>query len=33
MDVKGDIYEGLLEKNAEDVRGGARIPAGGVQHS
>ena len=23
MDVKGDIYEGLLEKNAEDVRGGA----------
>lgn len=22
-DVKGDIYEGLLEKNAEDVKGGA----------
>ena len=22
-DVKGDIYEGLLQKNAEDVRGGA----------
>jgi type I restriction enzyme M protein len=23
MDVKGDIYEGLLARNAEDVRGGA----------
>ena len=23
MDVKGDIYEGLLEKNAEDVKSGA----------
>jgi len=23
MDVKGDIYEGLLQKNAEDVKGGA----------
>jgi len=23
LDVKGDIYEGLLEKNAEDVKGGA----------
>jgi len=23
MDVKGEIYEGLLEKNAEDVKGGA----------
>ncbi len=22
-DVKGDIYEGLLEKNAEDVKSGA----------
>ena len=22
-DVKGDAYEGLLEKNAEDVKGGA----------
>src|SRR5579872_1126715 len=22
-DIKGDIYEGLLQKNAEDVRGGA----------
>ncbi|MBM4162054.1 MAG: SAM-dependent DNA methyltransferase, partial [Ignavibacteria bacterium] len=23
IDVKGDIYEGLLEKNAEDIKGGA----------
>src|SRR5512139_378914 len=23
IDVKGDIYEGLLQKNAEDVKGGA----------
>ena len=23
MDVKGDAYEGLLQKNAEDVKGGA----------
>ena len=23
IDVKGEIYEGLLQKNAEDVRGGA----------
>ena len=23
VDVKGDAYEGLLEKNAEDVKGGA----------
>jgi type I restriction enzyme M protein len=23
IDIKGDIYEGLLQKNAEDVRGGA----------
>jgi type I restriction enzyme M protein len=23
-DVKGDAYEGLLQKNAEDVKGGAR---------
>ncbi len=22
-DVKGDAYEGLLQKNAEDVKGGA----------
>ena len=22
-DVKGDIYEGLLERNAQDVKGGA----------
>jgi type I restriction enzyme M protein len=22
-DVKGDAYEGLLEKNAQDTRGGA----------
>ncbi len=22
-DVKGDLYEGLLEKNAEDVKSGA----------
>jgi hypothetical protein len=24
-DVKGDAYEGLLQKNAEDVKGGARL--------
>ncbi|XXT39655.1 hypothetical protein WMF13_42715 [Sorangium sp. So ce513] len=23
-DVKGDAYEGLLEKNAQDTKGGAR---------
>ena len=23
VDIKGDIYEGLLEKNAEDVKSGA----------
>ena len=23
IDVKGEIYEGLLQKNAEDVKGGA----------
>jgi len=25
-DVKGDIYEGLLERNAQDVKGGADHP-------
>ncbi len=24
IDVKGDIYEGLLQKNAEDIKSGAR---------
>lgn len=24
-DVKGDIYEGLLEKNAEDTKSGAEL--------
>jgi hypothetical protein len=23
MDVKGEIYEGLLEKNAQDIKSGA----------
>ncbi len=23
IDVKGDLYEGLLEKNAQDVKSGA----------
>jgi hypothetical protein len=32
-DVKGDIYEGLLEKNAQDTKSGAgRQPTTGDQH-
>lgn len=30
-DVKGDAYEGLLQKNAEDVKGGAGQPAHGFR--